>query len=280
MRAKAKQVRAQLEEAAAQEKPAFKLRQFENVPSRLHRETRRSSSASAPAPSRPSSAPVQRSDAENRTPNASPQSPASPGWRVCAGYGSLSSPVKALEPFAWQPLTPPRAPVKAPAFTPPSRARAFSTPVKSPSKAHLQASPAPADGSEEKGGFDVGGFERIAKQQKQQQGKRIRAKDAQGKPTHLQRSISSPMGPLSHCGEAIQPSIPVGYRLLSDSERVENLGMLQRKFAELSIEYNKLGEVFIETEGKKKRQHALINTIEEVRKAVAEFSRPTVHVPI
>jgi len=281
MRAKAKQVRAQLEEAAAQEKPPFKLQQFDNVPSRLHSEPRRSVSAT----SRPSSAPARRSDNENHTPNVSLQSPASsPGWRVSSGYGSLSSPEKALlEPFAWEPLTPPRATVKATQqleFSPPNRARGFSTPVKSPSKALAQESPAPADKFGDEGEFDVGSFERIAKQQKQQRGKHIRAKDAQGSPTHLQHNRTAPMGPLSHCGEAVRPSVPVGYRVLSDSERVGNLGMLQRKFAELNIEYNKLGEVFIETEGEKKRQHILISRIEEMRKAIAEFSRPTVHVRI
>lgn len=273
MRQKAKQRRLQREEEAAQEKPAFKLRQFENVPSRLHHDPRRPLSAH----SRPSSAPVHHSEGANRSPSQLNDSmDESPGWRVSNGYGSLSSPPRpGLEPFAPVPSTPPRAAPKA---------RCLSTPVKSPET--VQASSArrstPGKGAartEDDGRFDVGNFERVAKQLKQQKGKSIPAKDAQGLPTHLQRQRGSPQGPLSHSGEHVQCAIPMGYRLMSDDERLDTLDALKTKLADLDDKYRRL-PLRIETEGQRQQQRMLRTKIAEAEKALSVFSRPSVLVEV
>jgi len=288
MREKAKQQRLQREEEASREKPAFKLRQFENVPSRLHREPRRSPSA----PSRPSSAPAHRDDTTNCSPGrsceghsrsayvaSSPSLAESPGWRVASGYRSLTSPDRpGLEPFAPVPSTPPRP-------SPKMQPRCLSTPVKSPDGSRRRAS-SPARklvpgsaGTEDDGRFDVGSFERVAKQQKQRQGKTIPAKDAQGRPTCLQHSRGSPQGPLSHSGEHIPDAIPAGYRLMPESERLDNLEELQLKLAELDDRYCRL-PLRIETEGQRQQQRMLREKIAETNKALSVFARPRVLVEV
>lgn len=284
MREKARQQRSQREEEAAREKPAFKLRQFENVPSRLYQEPRRSPSV----PSRPSSAPVGRRDSENRSPNhisrqqnnmagGYPQSPekVAPGWRVSYGLGSLSSPV---HDRLGDPVTPPRTSAKT--MQARSWNRSFSTPLKSPEHRPHVRKPTHENGdSDDEGGFDIGNFEQVAKHIKQQQGKRISAKDAQGGPTSLQHAKTTPQGPLSHCGEAVQVAVPAGYRLLPDGERQDNLQELQKKLAKLNDQYCRL-PLRIETEGQRRQQEMLRNLIKETERAVEVFSRQSVLVEI
>lgn len=274
MRQKARQ-QAQRQEEAAQEKPLFKLQKFDNVPSRFRR---------------PSSAPISRSDAENRRPeqpapwhsrrmsNDSPASPApSPGWRVSSGYGTLSSPK--FEPCASPPATPQRATTKT------AQARAFSTPAKSPkSRAPTRASPVqkptPADSNAEAGSEEefFSNFKQVAKDLKDRQGKHVPAKDAQGRPTRLQYNRASPEGPLSHCGEHV-PVIPLGYRLAPEEERQQTLEGLKLKLIQLNDQYCRL-PLRIETQGQRRQQEMLRTKIRETENAVNVFSRPSVLVEI
>jgi hypothetical protein len=294
MREKARQLRARREEEAAQKKPDFKLKQFENVPSRVHREPPRSPST----PSRPSSAALGRPEAgesalsnasvskqPRRASTGSPQCqtpPRSSGWRVSSGYGSLSSPPNAL-------FTPPSR------FEPPSRvtpkaaqARSYSTPVKATrSRKAAKSSPgsdwSPGDGgraswSDEEVGFDITNFEKAAKQLNQMQGKRTPAKDAQGGPTRLQcnRNRSPSPGLLWHI-DGPDLDIPSGFRLAPEDERRDTLQRLQEKLADLSDKYNRL-PLRIETEGQRKQQDSLRTKIAETERAVQMFSRSRVLV--
>jgi len=291
MREKARQLRARREEEAAQKRPDFKLKQFENVPSRLHCPQRRSSST----PSRPSSAsscpaggdgsvsntPVSKSGRRVSTGSPECQTP-SAGWRVSAGYGSLTPPVSA-------PFTPP------PRFTPPQRAarkslqvRPCSTPVKSTrSRKTVQASPVKnlAAGDEEaehwcddEVGLDIANFERAAKQLNQMHGRRTLAKDAQGGPTQLQFNRSSSSGLLYH-DDGSESAVPLGFRLAPEEERQDTLQRLQEKLVDLSDRYNRL-PLRIETEGQRQQQQLLRTKIAETERAVQVFSRSRVFVEL
>lgn len=210
---------------------------------------------------------------------SSPSSEATPGWRVSNGFGSLQDTPQRLAncpPTPETPGTPPRA----------MQARSTSTPAKSPKRdTAVRALFAPKSrvgnrsavtGDDDEGGFDAHSFEKVAKHLKEN-ARPVRAKDAQGRPTHLQQHRDSPQGPLSHSGEVSQDAIPVGFRLLPDEEREENLAELQSKLAQANDQYCRL-PLRIETEGQRKSQVLLKKTIEDTEKAVAVFSRRAVLV--
>lgn len=136
-----------------------------------------------------------------------------------------------------------------------------------------------SEDASEDGGFDVGRFEQAAKHFQQRQGKNVPAKDVQGKPTRLQHNRDSAKGPLSNSGEAFRPATPLGYRLMSDVERVHSLDELKSKLAHLDDQYRRL-PLRIETESQRRQQETLRTRIAETEKAVNVFSRPSVLVEI
>lgn len=272
------------QEEAAQKVPAFKLKQFKNVPSRIQ--------------SRPSSAPARRSDVDNSfLSNASSKhshrastcsnenSIHSQGWRVASGYKTLSSPPQAL---ATPPATPPRRIVRSP------QVRACSTPVK-PSRCRSSSrdrssrkTGSPCDGGvayglDEEVGLDVAKFDQVAKNLREMQCRRTPTKDGQGLSTQSQPRGSSMYGLLSH-DEADKSEIPAGYRLAPEEERLETLQQLQKKHHDLCDQYDRLplrSEYdAIHNEGPRLRQQLLLNKIAETERAVQVFSRSKVFVEV
>ncbi|CAE8637105.1 unnamed protein product [Polarella glacialis] len=71
--------------------------------------------------------------------------------------------------------------------------------------------------------------------------------------------------------------VPPGYKLLSEAERLESLSELRGKLKELNNRYSRL-PLKIETEGQRQQQKALTEKILETERAESLFSRRTVLV--
>lgn len=83
--------------------------------------------------------------------------------------------------------------------------------------------------------------------------------------------------PLSEDAEQFGPSVPQGYRLLPEEERLETLTELQGKLRELNDRYMRL-PLKIETEGHRQQQQALREKIAQTERAEELFRRPAVLV--
>jgi hypothetical protein len=83
-------------------------------------------------------------------------------------------------------------------------------------------------------------------------------------------------GLLSH-EELDKSEIPAGYRLAPEEERLETLGLLQKKHADLCDAYDRL-PLRIETEGQRQKQQLLRDKIAETERAAEVFSRSRVFV--
>lgn len=83
--------------------------------------------------------------------------------------------------------------------------------------------------------------------------------------------------PLSEDSEQSGPSVPQGYRLLPEEERIETLTELQGKLRELNDRYMRL-PLKIETEGHRQQQQALREKIAQTERAEELFRRPAVLV--
>eukprot|EP00927_Polykrikos_kofoidii_P050198 TRINITY_DN44116_c0_g1_i1.p1 TRINITY_DN44116_c0_g1~~TRINITY_DN44116_c0_g1_i1.p1 ORF type:complete len:336 (-),score=47.47 TRINITY_DN44116_c0_g1_i1:199-1206(-) len=75
------------------------------------------------------------------------------------------------------------------------------------------------------------------------------------------------------------PVVPPGYRLLPETERLETLAGLRQKLAELDDRYGRL-PLRIETEGQRRQQRQLRDKLAETQDAVNLFSRPSVLVEV
>mmetsp|Transcript_41513 Transcript_41513/g.72939 ORF Transcript_41513/g.72939 Transcript_41513/m.72939 type:complete len:276 (+) Transcript_41513:81-908(+) len=237
MRAKERHLKEQRKKEESTATSPFKLKQFENVPSRLHEVPER-------------------------------QRPRSPSKTMPR---SSSSPI--LISFGTRVTTPPHD------ASPESSVR--STPVKksnasrSPLTITPEKSAPPAD---ERGTIDVDEFKRAAEQLRRfQPPRRIPAKDAEGRPTRL--SQSGPVEERAEEADKENVTVPPGYRLMPETERVETLEVLRQKLIDLDRSYARL-PLKIETEGKKQQQQALREKIAETEDAVKLFSRPRVLIEV
>lgn len=237
LRQKERQLREQrLKEESSTDSP-FKLKQFENVPSRLHE---------VPARQRPSS------PSKSRLRSSSTPVLISFGTRVSNPAGGA---------------------------TPESSVQ--STPVKRSCGSRCPATPdkgaQPAEDS--RGTIDIDEFKRAAEQLRRfQPPRRIPARDAEGRPTRLGQS-----GPADSSAEQVDKAaavtVPPGYRLMPEAERVETLEALRQKLIDLDRSYARL-PLKIETEGKKQQQQSLREKIAETENAVKLFSRPRVLIEV
>lgn len=82
----------------------------------------------------------------------------------------------------------------------------------------------------------------------------------------------------SHAEEQSETfTVPLGYRMIPENERLEILASLRRKLSDLNGRYAHQ-PLRIETEGQKKKQQALRDKMRETESAVSLFSRPGVFV--
>jgi len=254
LRAMERQLRSlRAKEALAADRASFKLKQFENVPSRLHESpedrVRRSRPSSAPLPERPRSA---------NAPLVAfgrcvPQGPQAAGETRSTGEHRGQRAAGGTPRFS--------------EFVPDSRAGA-------------RCAEDEGFQQEERCNrtIDFGEFERTSERLRRQNAgaRRIPARDAEGRHTHLQHPTSPNV---YHEGRAEVPVVPQGYRLMPEEERLATLDALTRKLEELDLRYAQL-PLKIETEGPRQQQRSLREMIAETEGAVKLFSRPKVLVEV
>lgn len=290
------QQRAEKENTAPRN--TFKLRCFENVPSRLHRTPTQTGPVSGSFSPLAREAPAP----PPRCPSFSPLAWATPPPRPRSARAASFSP-------------PPRTarPARAPRPGSAGAARikiAFGTRVPAGSSSHAGGSPATADAppqaaaalqvpgrrqSDETSKLPEGTFERNAEDSRRRglqrlQGSLVRGLEAAAprrKPQSAARQaeVQSPWWPET-AGSAWQqedapdlgaapeaPVVPQGYRLVPEEEKRETLVALQQKLSELDARYSRL-PLKIETEGMRQQQQALRNKIRDMEECVQLFSRP------
>lgn len=227
----------------------FKLKQFRDIPSRLHQTPTRQRSQLLGSPDRDSSGfatPLLGTPSPNRRPQSAGARVLSPG---------------ASSPWA-------RAPPRG--LSPPRVERSRSS-VRRPPR-----SPAPivSDVKCEEDDFelDAAELERAVERSQRQSLWKNAAKDTipDGGVTHPSWWPAAP-------SEAQAAEVPLGYRLMPEEERLETLEGLQQKLAELDEKYARL-PLKIETEGQRKQQQMLRTKIAETEDAVKLFSRTQVLV--
>lgn len=271
---------ARLKASASEEQQPFKLRQFENVPSRWQRPRPQSAGClqrprSAPEPARLAFGSTQGSARCVRRP-ASPPAPrarqlqAHPG-DPAAHTATVSAEAPALE-------TPPRLVDRASGA--PQRANPQASPWETPPRVPEHASGAEGLETENLGIADVvidfDGFERVAARQQHSSRKDAGSRGLRGVQSAQHSDERKPLAELP--AEQGLP-IPAGYRLLPEAERLETLLALQQKLAELEVKYMRL-PLKIETEGQRQQQRLLRAKIAETENAVKVFHRPRVLLEI
>jgi len=237
-----RQKRSQEEEDA--QRVAFKLQQFANVPSRLHRtpQRMRSCQPAAWSPARPLSHGVRHRSAV-ATRGAGNSESSSPWARA---------PPRGLEvPSALHNAH--RCPSHAPDSPPANTSTAQTAVIE-----------------EDQDNSDLAMFEQALQR---------------GHGCALQRQMPSTeeydrcLGMASHSKPDIELSVPPGYRVMEDEERLQTLHDLQSKLLSLDQRYAQL-PLNIETEGQRRQQQTLRNKIGEAEAALRLFSRPCVLVEV
>lgn len=244
----------QAEEHAGRE--SFKLKQFGNVPSRLHQTPQRSQSSC-------SSSDLACADACFSPPQRRPRS--------ASTSTPVATPAAAPSPWArspWRGLTPPPLD-RAPQQHRGSRGSLLRNRDCPPSKPEPQYS--------DEHGISPDGFELAAKELGSPWLHR-RHGNAQSPGLEARGSAWEPDAIVDARGDDDTP-VPPGYRLMADQERVETLEELKRKLLELDDKYARL-PLHIETEGPRRQQQALRLKIAETESAVSLFSRRKVLVEI
>lgn len=306
--AMSKEVQRRRKEAEESEETDFKLKQFGNVPSRLHQTPKRytpvpQGAMASPSTSRPRSA---------STPALSPAKLSPPvtfageggrsAWaraplRLCnetleVKTGSVSCKGNAQAPPATvgkHSFTPPSRPCQKPtdgdSFGKPRRLFGEETTVEKPGSlverekslrpgtAHQHASnsgltetpawwPAPEKAA-------MGGRPSARTPRASSCGPAPRAA--------VSPKVSQTQTRRMPLAEDDEQSVPQGYRLLPEQERIETLTELQGKLRELNDRYMRL-PLKIETEGHRQQQQALREKIAQTERAEELFRRPAVLV--
>lgn len=108
------------------------------------------------------------------------------------------------------------------------------------------------------------------------------AKDSSGVPVYLQRVKRAVVEEQRAVIEKLglgrnSDGAPVGYRFLTDCERLEVLEGLERRQSELKEKHDKL-PLSIQTEGQRRRANELEKALREVEDHIKQFSRPKIMV--
>jgi len=237
-----RQKRAQEEEDA--QRVAFKLQQFANVPSRLHRAPQRMRSCQ----------PAAWSLAKELSHGARHHRSAS----ATRGRNSEAS-----SPWA---RAPPRG-LEVPSIVqsgPQRPSQALDSPSSTGSKAHTHMI------EEDKDDADMAMFEQAL-----QRGHSCALQKQM--PCAERHGGCVDIAP--HSEPSVELNVPPGYRIMDDEERQQTLHDLQSKLLSLDQRYAQL-PLNIETEGQRRQQQTLRNKIGEAEAALRLFSRPCVLVEV
>lgn len=261
-----RQLREQRKEAARPAAPVFKLRQFENIPSRVLATPERRGlsvhSTSSPMTASTFCTPEKNScgggGGSARTERRRAQS--------CGNLVSVDTPPKMETERRRQPEPPPSP---APAWWDAVTGTGTSAPPAAhPSrlceKAQIRAKAAKGAGKSGGGKENSNVRQRCARALNAEMGEAgTAAEDC---------SSTRPAPP----PEAVR-DVPLGYRVVPEDERLETLAALNTKLRDLDGAYSRL-PLYIDTEGGRRQQRALREKIAETEEAVKLFARPKVFV--